>query len=167
MKKSARIRAAAVAAFAVAVVGLAAPAVGQDTTPPTLESATVNAAGTEITLTFNEDVVPVVAELYDPFGITVAGVAVEVTTIVFETSLGRQLVLRGPSAGTPIAQGQTVVVTYTDPTSNDDAILQDAAGNDVATFTTGEDGVPAVVNNSTVAPPDTTSPTLVSAEVNL
>ena len=165
MKKSARIRAAAVAAFAVAVVGIAAPAVGQDTTPPTLESATVNAAGTEITLTFNEDIVPVVAELYDPFGITVAGVAVEVTTIVFETSFGRQLVLRGPSAGTPIAQGQTVVVTYTDPTSNDDAILPDTAGNDAASFTTGEDGVPAVVNNSTVVA-DTTSPTLVSAEVN-
>ena len=48
-----------------------------------------------------------------------------------------------------ITANQTVVVTYTDPGTGDDttAVLQDAAGNDVATFTTGEGGVPAVVNN--------------------
>ena len=44
-----------------------------------------------------------------------------------------------------ILQGQTVVVTYTDPTSGDDAnALQDEAGNDVASFTV------SVVNGSTV-----------------
>ena len=43
------------------------------------------------------------------------------------------------------------MVTYTDPTAGDDALaIQDTAGNDVATFTTGKDGVPAVTNNSTV-----------------
>ena len=52
-----------------------------------------------------------------------------------------------------IYQGQTVTVTYTDPTSSNDAnALQDEAGNDAADFTTGEDGVPAVTNDSTVEP---------------
>ena len=52
---------------------------------------------------------------------------------------------------TAIRQGQAVVVTYTDPTSGDDTnAIQDTAGNDAATFTTGMDGVPAVTNNSTV-----------------
>ena len=63
-----------------------------------------------------------------------------------------------------IGQGQTVVATYTDPTAGDDAkAIQDTDGNDVATFTTGRCGVPAVTNNSTV---DTTPPTLTSAIVN-
>ena len=48
----------------------------------------------------------------------------------------------------PSRYGQVVVVSYTDPTTGDDAsAVKDAAGNDVATFTTGSDGVPAVVNN--------------------
>ena len=50
-----------------------------------------------------------------------------------------------------IFQGQAVVATYTDPTAGDDAnAIQDTAGNDAATFTTGMDGVPAVTNNSAV-----------------
>ena len=53
-----------------------------------------------------------------------------------------------------IYQGQTVTVTYTDPTAgNDEAAIQDEAGNDASSFTTGEDGVPAVTNNSTLAAP--------------
>ena len=49
-----------------------------------------------------------------------------------------------------IKQGQTVVLSYTDPTAGDDTVaLQDIAGNDVASFTTGMSGVPAVTNDST------------------
>ena len=61
-----------------------------------------------------------------------------------------------------ILQGQTVVVTYTDPTAGDDAnAIQDTAGNDAATFTTGMNGVPAVTNNSTVTnTPATGAPTI-------
>ena len=48
-----------------------------------------------------------------------------------------------------IGQGQTVVVTYTDPTAGDDAVaLEDAAGNETHTFTTSMPGVPAVINNT-------------------
>ena len=46
---------------------------------------------------------------------------------------------------TPITRGQTVVVSYTDPTPGDDRVaIQDAAGNDAASFTEN------VINNSTV-----------------
>ena len=52
-----------------------------------------------------------------------------------------------------IKQGQTVVVTYTDPTSGDDAkAIQDEHGNDAKSFTTGEGDVPAVTNDSNQAP---------------
>ena len=50
-----------------------------------------------------------------------------------------------------ILQGQAVTLTYTDPTSGDDAVaLQDILGNETPTFTTGRDGVPAVINNSAI-----------------
>ena len=51
-----------------------------------------------------------------------------------------------------------------DPTTGDDtsAVLQDTAGNDVASFTTGSAGVPAVINNL-VAPPTIDSVALTSA----
>ena len=53
----------------------------------------------------------------------------------------------------PIYQGQTVVVSYDKTAAGDDAIA-DAADNEVASFTTGVDGVPAVVNNSTQVNPN-------------
>ena len=66
-----------------------------------------------------------------------------------------------------IGQGQTVVITYTDPTAGDDAVaIEDAAGNETATFTTGVNMVAAVINNSTAVAGDTTPPTLTSAVVN-
>ena len=57
--------------------------------------------------------------------------------------------------GRIIYQGQTVVVSYDQSDAGTDAAaIADSDGNEVADFTTGEDGVPAVVNNSTqVAPP--------------
>ena len=63
-----------------------------------------------------------------------------------------------------IYTGQTVVVTYTDPSASDDtAAAQDTAGNDAASFTTGTSGVPAVTNDSTVTNPDT--PTIDDVDV--
>ena len=53
-----------------------------------------------------------------------------------------------------IRMGQTVVVTYIDPTLGDDSVaLQDAAGNDVANFTA------TLENNSTVTPAAPGAPT--------
>ena len=66
-----------------------------------------------------------------------------------------------------IRAGQTVVVTYTDPTAGNDAnAIQDAAGNDVASFTTGADGVPAVNNQSGVLPDAPGAPTSLTATAN-
>ena len=83
------------------------------------------------------------------FAVTADGAAITVGS-VFPT-FGDQL--RLTSLAPQIYQGQTVIVTYTDPTAgNDEAAIQDEAGNDAASFTTGEDDVPAVTNNSTVEP---------------
>ena len=55
-------------------------------------------------------------------------------------------------------------MTYTDPTGGDDArAIQDAAGNDVETFTTGMNSVPAVTNRSTTAATAPGAPTSLTA----
>ena len=145
-----------------------------DTTAPTLTSATVSSVGTSIDLVFSEAYTIPSTELEaEQFFNTLAG-ALSVTansaTVGFilvvsaqDSGQGRFTISRLSPA---IGQGQTVVVTYTDPTSGDDAVaIQDAAGNDTATFTTGMNSVPAVTNNSTVVV-DTTAPTLTSATVS-
>ena len=141
-----------------------------DTTPPTLVSATVLAAdaGATIELTFDEafvlnDAATLVAAT--AFSVTAAGNAVTVGNLDFrrETDLTyKRLRLQGLSPA--ITPGQTVIVSYTDPTAGDDttAVIQDAAGNDVASFTTGSGGVPAVINN-VMAPPEVSSVALTSA----
>ncbi len=130
-----------------AVVNNSRVGASSDTTSPTLSSASVNAAGSEITLTFNENIYGIKVAGVGDFSVTAGGDAVSLTTA--SASLPLSMVL-GAAAGA-IEQGETVVVTYTDPTaSNDEDALQDPAGNDVATFTTGSGTVPAVVNNSTV-----------------
>ena len=144
---------------------------GTDTTAPTLTSATVNADGDQVTLVFSEpftvpfDASAFYTELASRLGLTVdsASAAFAINTTTSDPSAGR-LVL-APKAR--ISTDQAVVVTYTDLTSGDDAsnVLQDAAGNDVATFTTGQSSVPAVTNHSTRTP-DTTPPALTSATVD-
>ena len=118
-----------------------------DTTAPTLTNAIVTSPGKQIQFQFSEnlqlDNLPSPAD----FTVTVGG---NPGTLA---SVSRGLFLNGFSTriSTTITQGQTVVVTYTDPTTNDDTnAIQDAAGNDVATFTTGVNSVPDVVNNSAV-----------------
>ena len=97
------------------------------------------------------------------FAITADGVAITVG-IAFPLIDGR---FRLSSLAPQIRQGQTVKVKYTDPTSGDDTkAIQDAAGNDAADFTTGEDGVPAVTNNSTLAPVAPSAPTGLTATPN-
>ena len=84
------------------------------------------------------------------FTVTVDGSAATVSSVLVPGSLLPQNEL-WLQLSTAIRQRQAVVVTYTDATSGDDtAAIQDTAGNDAATFTTGMDGVPAVTNNSTV-----------------
>ena len=134
---------------------------GVDLAPPALASAAVSGSGRLIELVFDENL-DIDFQSLPPasaFAVIVDGVAVTVGTVLPTTADGISFRL-SPA----IAQGQTVTVSYIDPSGGDDAnAIQDAAGNDAADFTTGEDGVPAVVNESTV---EDTRPTLKSAETS-
>ena len=135
-----------------------------DTTPPEVERVTVPISGSEVELIFDEDLDETVVGtlLASVFSLTVAGQAVTIRDYdILETSLALYM-----QAGT-IKQGQTVVVSYTDPTVGDDTVaLQDSAGNDVASFTTGMSGVPAVTNNSTSINTAPGAPTGLAATAN-
>ena len=125
--------------------------VAADTTPPTLTSADVE--GTDaliIDLEFSEDLQLSNRPAVSAFTVTVDGSAATVTSVLVPGTILPQNAI-WLQLSTAIRQRQAVVVTYTDATSGDDtAAIQDTAGNDAATFTTGMDGVPAVTNNSTV-----------------
>ena len=116
-----------------------------DFTPPSMEDATVPANGTSLVLTLNEDLArqerlpPVSA-----FQVSADSVPVNVSAV---SASGKTATL---NLSAPILMDQTVTVSYTDPTTGDDTTaIQDVAGNDAASFTTGADGAPAVTNNST------------------
>ena len=127
-------------------VSLVEPAVP---TPPTFASGSVTANGWGILLVFSEDIDRTAAGRppasafrialdggtpFEPNAVTAPG-----TTAETELRL---------ASGTRIRMGQTVTVTYTDPTPGDDpAAIQDLDGTDAATFTDQP-----VTNNSTYAP---------------
>ena len=142
----------------IAVKGTIVPVT--DTTAPTLDDASVTPTGTLLTLDFNEDIDQDNLPPASAFAVTADGSIVTVGAV----SAGAGATFQLRSLSPVITEGQTVVITYTDPTTGDDtSAIQDAAGNDVATFTTGQAGVPAVDNNSAV---DVTSPVLQSAAVS-
>ena len=123
-----------------------------DTTPPALESATVHVNGRAIGLLFDE----VLDDSIFTFPISLVSVTADGSAVIVgevsirtdPSSLTHRLVEIG-KLSPAIKYGQVVTVSYNDPTTSDDttAVLEDAAGNDVASFTTGSGGVPAVVNN--------------------
>ncbi len=134
----------------LAVLAAAHPAAGQDTTPPALASARIDALGT-ITLRFDEDLVA------DALQNTQFTLRVDSVPEALRLATGGEReprVIRIDSYN-GIRSGETVQVSYV-PTVT---ALRDAAGNEVAAFTTGMNGVPAVVNGSAVsadapAPPE-------------
>ena len=127
-----------------------------DVTAPTLSGATVPSEldGSALNLDFSENLhgVPtnVPTSIENAFTVTADDVALAFSM----RSVNDVLQFLFPS-GTQIYQGQTVVVSYDKSVAGSDAI-EDAADNEVASFTTGEDGVPAVVNNSNVMAPVST-----------
>ena len=133
---------------------------GQTTVPPTLTSATVFEGGVFINLRFSENMLQSNLPDATTFTVTAAGSAVTVDYVLLAVApapLNAFWILVRPT----IDQGQVVVVTYTDPTAGNDAYaIQNTAGNDAATFTTGMNGVPAVTNNATVNTPATGAPTI-------
>ena len=110
---------------------------------------TVDNTGSSVTLVFDEHLDEIAAEGLHLSAISLTAGAQAVTIPFADFHLQRQALALTYRYST-IKQSQTVVVSYTDPTAGDDTdTLQDVAGNDVASFTTGQSGVPAVTNNST------------------
>ena len=142
----------------VATAAVAAP----DTTPPTLVSATVVPNGSIMRFQFSENLDGSNLPPVTAFTVTAGGNTItnNSTSRVPGSRDGFALSFSPPY----IRQGQTVVITYTDPTGGNDAnAIQDNAGNDVETFTTGVNSVPDVTNNSTVAPVAPGAPTGLTA----
>ena len=140
-----------------------------DNTPPTLSRAEVS--GDRLTINLSEahespsgdmESLSFFQALLRQFSVTADGQALQLTLFI---SSHPHIVLIGVSHPF-VRQGQTVVLSYADPTTGDDAVaLQDAAGNETPSFTTGSDGVPAVTNNSTIAAVVPGAPTSLSATV--
>ena len=88
------------------------------------------------------------------FAVTVAGSAADVSSVNVD---GRAVTV---DLGSAVTAGQDVKVTYTDPSTDNDAnAIQDPAGNDAATLTNQ-----SVANTSSV--PDEQAPEFVTAEVS-
>ena len=120
-----------------------------DTTPPSLVGAEVAVSGDEMALAFDEELAGV-DSLHDllasALSVTADGEPVPVDGYAYGDfgRIGRRLQLFLSSV---ITRGQTVVVSYADPTPGDDDVaLQDLAGNDLASFTA------TATNNSAVEP---------------
>ena len=129
-----------------------------DTTSPSPESAAVATSGTSVTVTFNEGLDSATqiqpAAVVAAFTVTADGVDLNIANILASTT--DSLNIRLPT-GTAISQNQTVTVSYNKTTAGTDA-LEDAAANEVASFTDF-----AVTNNSTVV---NSAPTFPSSTAN-
>ena len=134
-------------AYTVRVLAVNAAGVGaaaeveatvQDRVVPALASASVD--GTILTLTFSEALDAASQPTAGAFAVTVDGNARTVDAVALS---GSAVELTLASA---VTSGETVTVGYTVPTGADAAPLQDAAGNDAASFA-GE-----AVSNDTPAP---------------
>ena len=108
-----------------------------DETPPPLAHATATTEGDQVRLAFKEalDTTIDVTGLLDSYSITANGV--DLTSGPGRAiEFGTHDATFSVSTGEKIYKGETVVVSYTDPTAGDDAnALQDRAGNDVPTIT--------------------------------
>ena len=112
-----------------------------DTTPPKVKGTpTVDDAGTTLTVTFDEPLDAANPPTKESFTVKVGGKAVTPSAVTVE---GDKVKLTLPE---PAKKGDTVTVSYKDPSAADDAkAVQDKAGNDAASFTDTD-----VTNSSTV-----------------
>ena len=127
-----RYRVWAVSSTVESVVSNTAAA-GPDRVPPVFDpedrDTSVLSDGTAISLEFNENVVD--GPPWSAFTVTVDGIPVQQGRVTIAQD---QIRLTGFES--PIGGGRVVRVSYRDPTPGDDqAAIQDAAGNDAASFT--------------------------------
>ena len=125
-----------------------------DETPPEFLSVAMSTTGLTITLTYDEDLDGRNKPRTGDLSLTVQGERRSVATV---TVTGKTVVL---GLGAAITTGQSVTVTYTDPTADvdDTNAIQDLAGNDAANLTE------PVTNASEVV--DEEAPTLDRAETS-
>ncbi|MCW8171565.1 hypothetical protein D8B22_21330, partial [Verminephrobacter aporrectodeae subsp. tuberculatae] len=148
------------ASFAATAVTNNTPAPTADTTPPVFSSAAVT--GDQLVLSFSDtgnlDGDPIHKPAGGAFTVLVNGVANAVTNVTVQPQ-AKTVTL---TLSTAVTHGQTVTVAYADPTTGNDAnAIQDAAGNDAASF-----AATAVTNNTPAPTADTTPPVFHSATAN-
>jgi uncharacterized repeat protein (TIGR02059 family) len=103
---------------------------GADTTAPTFSAAAVNSAGTQVIVGFSE-VLSATAPSAGSFSLEVNGSSRTPTALTIADST---VVLTTSPA---ITAGQTVTISYTDPTAGNDAnAIQDSSGNDASSIAT-------------------------------
>ena len=103
-----------------------------DTAAPVAQSMAASSTATTIALTYDGNIDTANLPAVGAFTVTTGGVANEVASI---SASGSVLTLTLTNAFT---SGSAVTLAYTDPTTgNDTAAVQDAAGNDAASFTQG------------------------------
>ncbi len=103
-----------------------------DTTAPTYVSGTANGATVVLSLADTNNLDAVSPPATSAFTATINAVSATVTKVVVNDSAKTATLTLGTASGS----GQTVVITYTDPSASDDGYaLQDLAGNDKTTFT--------------------------------
>ena len=125
-----------------------------DTRAPRFVRAAMSSDGSTLTLTYDEVLDDADRPSTSDFAVTVAGQAADVSSVDVS---GRAVLVDLVNA---VTAGQDVRVTYTDPSTDNDAnAIQDPAGNDAATLTNQ-----SVANTSTV--PDEQAPEFQSAAVS-
>ena len=103
-----------------------------DTQAPTLQRAETSTDGGRIILTFSEVLDSTSVPLSSDFTVTVDGEEVDLASSSPVTVRGRTVIL---GLETAVTAGQSIELTYTDLTDGDDSgVIQDPAGNDVATI---------------------------------
>ena len=115
-----------------------------DTTAPTFSSASVASSGTSLTLTYNEALSTTTAakERFTVVRTRFGWITPETPTVSSVSVSGSSITL---NLSATIFAGDTVTLSYADPSGSDDAsAVQDSAGNDAASLTNQ-----AVTNNST------------------
>jgi uncharacterized repeat protein (TIGR02059 family) len=122
-----------------------------DTTPPTFTAMTANTAGTNITITYNEDLLTSSVPAATAFTITQDGATISNTSYTVAVAT-RTVTLSFGSA--TIVNNSTVRLSYAVPGTGQ---IKDAAGNSAA----------AITNNLVANPvPDTTAPRVVGRSTN-
>lgn len=122
---------------------------GGDTTPPTVSGATINSAGTAVTVSLSEPV-SIGAGGSGGLALTMSGGPV---TLTYSSGSGTAALVFTTSRIIGIGETVTSGLNYTQPGNG----IEDASGNDLASFT----GT-SLINNSSQ---DITAPTLLSAIV--